>query len=55
MSEPVFSLETFEYLCYTRDHEGGARELVRLLQLIDRNYGKLSEQFSLSVSPAISP
>lgn len=55
MSEPRFSLEAFEYLCYTRDHEGGARELVRLLQLIDRNYGKLSEQFSLSVSPAITP
>lgn len=55
MTEPLFSLEGFEYLCYTRDHEGGARELVRLLQLIDRNYGKLSEQFSLSVSPAISP
>ncbi|MGY2399706.1 peptide transporter [Pseudomonas sp. SDO5271_S396] len=55
MSEPVFSLEAFEYLCYTRNHEGGARELLRLLQLIDRNYGKLSEQFSLSVSPAITP
>ncbi|KAF1011454.1 MAG: UDP-glucose:protein N-beta-glucosyltransferase [Pseudomonas fluorescens] len=55
MNEPVFSLEAFEYLCYTRDHEGGARELVRLLQLIDRNYGKLSEQFALSVSPAVSP
>ncbi|WP_017255345.1 peptide transporter [Pseudomonas tolaasii] len=55
MTEPVFSLEAFEYLCYTRDHEGGARELVRLLQLIDRNYGKLSEQFSLSVSPALTP
>jgi hypothetical protein len=55
MTDQVFSLEGFEYLCYTRDHEGGARELVRLLQLIDRNYGKLSEQFSLSVSPAITP
>ncbi|MCS4249641.1 peptide transporter [Pseudomonas sp. BIGb0164] len=55
MNDPVFSLEAFEYLCYSRDHEGGARELVRLLQLIDRNYGKLSEQFSLSVSPALTP
>ncbi len=55
MTEPVFSLEAFEYLCYSRDHEGGARALLRLLQLIDRNYGKLSEQFSLSVSPAVTP
>ncbi|MGB3127570.1 MAG: peptide transporter [Pseudomonas sp.] len=55
MTDQVFSLEAFEYLCYSRDHEGGARELLRLLQLIDRNYGKLSEQFSLSVSPAVTP
>lgn len=55
MTDQPFFLEAFEYLCYSRDHEGGARELVRLLQLIDRNYGKLSEQFSLSVSPALTP
>ncbi|WP_213941767.1 peptide transporter [Pseudomonas sp. dw_612] len=55
MTDQVFSLEQFEYRCYTRDHEAAAGDLVRLLQLIDRNYGKLSEQFSLSVSPAISP
>lgn len=55
MSDAVFNLEAFEYLCYSRNHEGGAQELLRLLQLIDRNYGKLSEQFALSVSPALSP
>ncbi|RZO02766.1 peptide transporter [Pseudomonas moorei] len=54
MTDQVFSLEQFEYRCYTHDHEAAAQDLVRLLQLIDRNYGKLSEQFSLSVSPAIS-
>lgn len=54
MNDQVFSLEQFEYRCYTHDHEAAARDLVRLLQLIDRNYGKLSEQFSLSVSPAIT-
>jgi hypothetical protein len=54
MTDQVFSLEQFEYRCYTHDHEAAARDLVRLLQLIDRNYGKLSEQFSLSVSPAIT-
>lgn len=55
MTDQVFSLEQFEYRCYTRDHEAAASDLVRLLQLIDRNYGRLSEQFSLCVSPAISP
>ncbi|WP_449440833.1 peptide transporter [Pseudomonas migulae] len=54
MSDQVFSLEQFEYRCYTHDHEAAAQDLVRLLQLIDRHYGKLSEQFSLSVSPAIT-
>ena len=54
MNDQVFSLEQFEYRCYSHDHEAAARDLVRLLQLIDRNYGRLSEQFSLSVSPAIT-
>lgn len=54
MNDQVFSLEQFEFRCYSHDHEAAARDLVRLLQLIDRNYGRLSEQFSLSVSPAIS-
>lgn len=54
MTDQVFSLEQFEYRCYSHDHESAAQDLVRLLQLIDRNYGKLSEQFSLSVSPAIT-
>ncbi|WP_343585436.1 peptide transporter [Herbaspirillum sp.] len=49
----VFSLEQFEYLCYSRQHEPAARELMRLLALIDRNYGKLAGNFSLSVSPAV--
>jgi len=53
MTEAIFSLEKFEYLCYSRCHEEAARELVRLLLLIDRNYGKLSSEFSLSVSDAV--
>ena len=51
--DDIFSLERFEYLCYSRQHEPAARELVRLLVLIDRNYGKLASNFSLSVSPAV--
>ncbi|MFJ3044820.1 peptide transporter [Herbaspirillum chlorophenolicum] len=52
-TDDVFSLEKFEYLCYSRQQEPAARELVRLLALIDRNYGKLANNFSLSVSPAV--
>lgn len=54
-ADEVFSLEKFEYLCYSRQREPAARELVRLLVLIDRNYGTLTHNFSLSVSPAVSP
>ncbi|MGO0788488.1 peptide transporter [Herbaspirillum seropedicae] len=50
---PAFSLDNFEYLCYARQHEAAARELVRLLALIDRHYGQLTGQFPLSVSPAV--
>ncbi|WDZ94260.1 peptide transporter [Herbaspirillum sp. WKF16] len=53
-TDDIFSLEKFEYLCYSRQQEPAARELVRLLVLIDRNYGKLASNFSLSVSPAVS-
>ncbi|MGE7993440.1 peptide transporter [Pseudomonas sp. NPDC089554] len=53
MSQAPFSLERFEQLCYSRQHEEAARELVRLLLIIDRHYGRLSEQFVLSVSPAV--
>lgn len=55
MAQEQFSLEHFEHLCYSRQHEAAARELLRLLLIIDCNYGKLSEQFRLSVSPAIAP
>jgi hypothetical protein len=54
MTDEKFSLEHFEQLCYSRQHEAAARELIHLLLIIDRHYGKLSGQFVLSVSPAIS-
>lgn len=54
MTDEKFSLEHFEQLCYSRQHEAAARELIRLLLIIDRHYGKLSGQFVLSVSPAVS-
>ena len=53
MADEIFSLENFEYLCYSRQQEPAARELVKLLLLIDRNYGNLDGNFALSLSPAI--
>lgn len=35
-------LNALEYFCYRREHEKAGTELIRLLQLIDRNYGFLS-------------
>ncbi|MCI1005736.1 peptide transporter [Herbaspirillum sp. C7C8] len=52
--DDIFSLEKFEYLCYARQREPAAQELVRLLQLIDRQYGQLAGRFSLQVSPAVT-
>jgi hypothetical protein len=52
-ADDTFSLERFEFLCYSRQRELAARELVRLLALIDRNYGKLDNNFALSVSAAV--
>jgi hypothetical protein len=40
-----FSLEKFEYLCYSRQHEPAAKELVRLLALLDSQYGQLGANF----------
>jgi len=42
----AFSLEKFEYHTYTRDHEGAARELIKLLESLDGLYG----QFSISAN-----
>lgn len=35
------SLNNFEYLCYRRDYEAAGRELIRLLRVLDENYGYL--------------
>ena len=41
-----FDLERFEYLCYRRQHEEGARELLQLLRQLDGAYGVLNGDFS---------
>lgn len=41
-----FSLENFEYLAYSRQHEAAARELMDLLSGLDSNYGLPGENFS---------
>jgi hypothetical protein len=48
-----FSLEKFEFLCYSRQHETAARELMRLLKLIDTNYGRLDAHFMQVQSAAM--
>jgi hypothetical protein len=40
-TETPFSLETFEYLCYSRKREEAARELVKLLSTLELQYGAL--------------
>ncbi len=39
--DSLFSLDRFEFLCYGRDREMAAREFVKLLALLDRQYGDL--------------
>lgn len=41
MEEKQFALERFEQLCYRRQHEEAARELIKLLRLLDSSYGQL--------------
>ena len=38
----AFSLERFEYLCYSRSRELAARELIKLLDTLDSQYGALT-------------
>lgn len=45
-----FSLEVFEQAAYSRRHEEAARELAKLLDLLNRNYGSLREDFSVRIS-----
>lgn len=40
-----FSLEKFEALAYSRQHEEGIRELMHLLEALDGNYGHLGSEF----------
>lgn len=47
-NRPGFSLERFETLTYTRQHEAAAREFTGLLHILDRNYGGLDESFQAS-------
>jgi hypothetical protein len=41
MADNTFSLERFEYLCYARDRELAAREMLKLLATLDARYGAL--------------
>lgn len=41
-NDAAFSLETFEFLCYSRNRELAARELTKLLNTLEVQYGALS-------------
>lgn len=41
-NEAAFSLETFEFLCYSRNREMAARELTKLLNTLEVQYGALT-------------
>ncbi|MBS0273679.1 MAG: peptide transporter [Proteobacteria bacterium] len=42
INEAAFSLETFEFLCYSRNREMAARELTKLLNTLEVQYGALT-------------
>ncbi|MDY7576938.1 peptide transporter [Herbaspirillum sp. RTI4] len=50
-----FSLERFEYLAYTRQHEIAARELMVLLSALDANYGLMGEDFIAKPVASVHP
>ena len=51
----AFSLEHFEYLAYSRQHEAAARELLNLLSGLDDNYGLLDADFSTQPLASVLP
>jgi len=50
-----FSLEHFEYLAYSRQHEPAARELLDLLKGLDDNYGLPGDGFSAKPLTSVLP
>ena len=50
----AFSLENFEYLAYTRQHELAAKELMSLLHELDKNYGFTGGDFTAKIVQTIS-
>lgn len=50
MTEIVFSLDLFEDAAYSRRHEQAATEMAKLLDLLNRHYGSLREDFSVRIS-----
>jgi hypothetical protein len=52
MTQPDFSLERFEYLCYTHERESAARELIKLLHMLDSRFGALDIKANLYATNA---
>jgi hypothetical protein len=51
----AFSLENFEHLAYSRQHEAAARELIELLSSLDSNYGAPGDGFSAKPLSSVLP
>ncbi|MGN6515388.1 MAG: peptide transporter, partial [Rhizomicrobium sp.] len=53
--DDTFSLERFEYLCYSRSREAAARELIKLLDTLDKQYGQIAgiEARLTAIAPAL--
>lgn len=51
----AFNLERFEYLAYSRKHEEAARELLALMQMLDKNYGVVDKDFTAAPERSMQP
>lgn len=54
VQEQAFSLEVFENAAYSHRHEDAARELAKLLDILNRQYGSLNQQFSVRISALLN-
>lgn len=50
-----FSLERFEYLAYSRQHEAATRALIELLSALDRHYGRTGPDFKVDLTGDFLP
>lgn len=54
MITPTFSLERFERYVYADEHQLALEELSKLLDLLNRNYGSVNNEFSIQISALLN-